>query len=276
MTNELYENPLYEEPVWNKGKDGFFIDASKTNVMPSANVMRRMTELLSGLDESRLMAALTASEEEIKKEISDSVISEEDRAKAGAVERMPSNIRAMMELAEAYDMIEGDFHEILTTPISLGLTEIRIDCPDVKVRQTYEDLYSALKMQEMTKYNWLYCATHAQGYPLEIWDGNSPQAIIHLDPKAVNVGNPLLFGFRSMSLEDGAFKERLVAQKEPMLIYDSFGAGWNSFEVYGNNIPLNPEFVTQLHIDKWPHTRYAIPPVARAYRSIISLSLIHI
>jgi len=265
--NETYENPLYEEPVWRK-EDGFGIDASKIGVTPVANTMRSVTELLSGLDENKLMAALTAPKEEIKKEIGDSVISEEDRLVAGSVERMPSNIRAMMLLAEAYDMIEGDFHEILTTPIALGLTKIRIDCPEVKVRQIYEDLYTALKMQNKVKYNWLYGATHGQGYPLEVWDGASPQVITYLDPKAVNVGNPLLFGRRSMSLEDEAYKKRLVAQNEPMLIYDSFGSNWNSFEVYGNNIPLNPEFVTQLHIDKWPHTRYAIPPVARAYRSI--------
>jgi len=272
--NETSENPLWEEPVWNKAQDGFYINASSKGVTPSTVNVKKIEEMLSGLNENTLMAALTAPEEKVEKD--DSVISEEDKLRAASVERMPSNIRAMMLLAEAYDLLEGDVHEIMNVPIDIGLTDITIDCTDNEVKKEYEDLFTALNIQEMVEYNWLYCASHGQSFPLQIWDNNVPQSIMHLDPKAVNIGNPMGFGARSVSLEDAELKKKLDAdyrkqlekQKKPMLVYDSFGSEWNSFRVYGNNIPLNLEYVTHLHMRKWPHTRYAIPPIARAYRSV--------
>jgi len=270
------ENPLYAEPVWNKDKDGFYINASSKGVTPSTVNVRKIEEMLSGLDENKLIAALIAPEGKVEEEVSDSVVSEEDKLKAGSVERMPSNIRAMMLLAEAYDLLEGDVHEIMNVPIDVGLTDITVDCADEAVKKEYEDIFNALNVQEMVEYNWLYCSSHGQSFPLQIWDGNSPQSVVHLDPKAVNVGNPMGFGARSVSLEDGelkkkldtGFRTQLEKQERPSLVYDSFGSEWNSFSIYGNNIPLNPEYVTHLHMRKWPHTRYAIPPIARAYRSV--------
>ena len=285
------ENPLWEEQVWNREEDGFFVDASRAGVTPSASNMKRISEMLSGLDENKLMAALTAPEEEIEKD-SDSLVAVKEGAIAPSVERMPSNIRAMMFLAEGYDLLEGDVHEILNVPIDLGLTDITVDCADPGVKKLYEDLFTALNMQEMVENNWLYCNTHGQSYPLQIWDENVPQSITHLDPKTVIVGNPMGFGPRSMSLGDAVLKKRLVSedkalksigeeadaafekqlgkQQYPMIVFNSFGRRWNDFGVYGDNIPLNPEYITHLHLRKWPHTRYAIPPIVRAYRSLVT------
>ena len=260
------ENPLWEEQVWNKEQDGFYIDASSKGVTPSTVHVRKVEALLSGLDENKLMAALTAPEEKVEDD--DSLISEEDKSKAASVERMPSNIRAMMRLAEAYDLLEGDVHEIMNVPIDVGLTDITVDCSDNEVKKVYEDLFTALNIQEMVEYNWLYCSSHGQSFPLQIWDDNVPQSIMHLDPKKINIGNPLGFGTRSMNLEDEELKRQLAGQKDPMIVFSSFGQEWNDFTIYGNNIPLNTECVSHLHVRKWPHTRYAIPPIARAYRSI--------
>jgi len=251
---------LYEDPMWDK-EDGHGLRGDVLGITPRTTMIQKMEKMLTGLDESTLVASLTAPEDELE---------------AGAVERMPSSIRAMMLLAEAYDLLEGDVHEIINVPIDVGLTDITIDCADDEVKNTYIDVFDAINMQQMVEYNWLYCASHGQAFPLEVWDNEVPQAIIHLDPKTIQIGNPLGFGARSMNLEDKGLKTRLETefksqtekQIKPMLVFDSFGKDWNDWGIYGSNIPLNPENITHLHVRKWPHNRYAIPPIARAYRTI--------
>ncbi len=259
---------LYEEPIWGK-EDGFGLRGDDLGITPGTIHIKKIEELLTGLDENQLMGALTAPE--------DSLVVPGEEAVAGAVERMPSRIRAMMLLAEAYDIAEGDVHEIMNVPIDVGLTDIRIDCADNEIKKIYEDMFTAIGMQEAVEQNWLYCAMYGQAYPLEIWNDNVPQAITHLDPKAVNIGNPMGFGSRSYQLEDAELKRSLVdrefksqmdKQLAPMLVFQSLGTNWNDYRVYGNNIPLNPENVKHLHVRKLDHTRYAIPPTARAFRTI--------
>ena len=272
-----YESPVWAEDEWDNERDGFYLRGDTMGITPSTIIVRKMQGLLSGLDESQLLASLTAAERDVEKD-DDSLVSEEDRHRGSSVERMPSNIRAMMRLAEAFDILEGDFHEIVNVPIDIGLTDITIDCTDAKVQQEYEDVFDALNMQEMVEYNWLYCASMGQAFPMELWDENVPQGIVHLDPKTVNVGNPMGFGSRTVAIEDKNLKERLDSdfkrelekQVTPMYVFDSFGHDWNDFRIYGNNIPLNPDNMTHLHVRKYPHNRYAIPPVARAYRTLVT------
>ena len=252
---------LYEDAIWNKEEDGFGLRGDTLGITPRTAIIQKMERVLTGLDESQLMASMTTPEKELE---------------AGSVERMPSNIRAMMLLAEAYDLLEGDVHEIMNVPIDVGLTDITIDCTDSVVKNIYIDMFDAVNMQEMVEYNWLYCNMYGQGFPLEVWDGDVPQAIMHLDPKTIHIGNPLGFGARSFQLEDGVLKKNLDMQLkvqveqalDPMLVFQSFGKKWNEFEILGNNIPLNPENITHLHVGKLPHNRYAVPPIARAYRTI--------
>ncbi len=253
---------VWEDKPWDID-DGHGLSGADLGITPRTVTMRKIEDALTGLDESALMAALTTPERELE---------------AGAVERMPSRIRAMMQLVEAYNIVEGDVYEIINVPIDVGLTEIKIDSTDVEIKKIYEDMFTAIGMQEVVESNWLYVRSHGQAFPLEIWDDNVPQSISHLDPKAVHIGNPLGFGMRQFQLEDGTLKRNLDTQLKiqvekqanPMLVFQSFGSNWNDFTVLGNNIPLNPENLKPIYARKYPHSRYAIPPVARAYRTISS------
>ena len=127
---------------------GFFVAADYLTPRSSAiskveRVIANVTELDSpaGL-ENQILAA----------------ISRPDREVGGAPpDTMPSDILAMMKLAEIFELLEGDVHEILVAPIDIGLTKITIDSEDKGVEKEFIDLFDRLDMQEMVDHNWYGC-----------------------------------------------------------------------------------------------------------------------
>lgn len=245
---------------------GFFVAADYLTPRSTAiSKVERLIANVGDLDspdglENQILAAITRPEREV----------------GGAPpETMPSDILAMMKLAEIFELLEGDVHEILVAPIDIGLTKITVDSEDEGVEKEFIDLFDRLDMQEMVDHNWYGCQLYGQMYPVEMYDGKVPVSIAHLNPKSVLIGSMLGFGTRSMSLEvDEALREALVEQGEPAIYYDSWGKEWNEFAVDGRNILLNPEAVTHLHVRKLPFNRYAIPPIARAYRKLSTRQLL--
>ena len=257
---------MYGGDEWiDEGDDRQGVFLQPIHMIPRTRAISKIERLIAGVsvDELEDVAGFENS-------IIGAATKREGEIEAGAVHRMPSDILAMMKLAESFSLLEGDVYQILTVPIDLGLTKLRITSKDEGVQKHFQELYKALDMEEMIGYNWHYCALYGQSFPVEVYDGKTPQAIMHLNPKRVHIGQMLGFGRRPMELEvDEQLREVLKQQDMPMKVYDSWTWEFNEFmEGQAQNITLDPDAVSHLHVRKLPHNRYAIPPIARAYRTL--------
>ena len=231
------------------------------NLTPRSDAISKMERIITGVGptlwddpagyEQELFGALTTTTPEMP-------------------DRMPSNILAMMKLAETFPLVEGDVYQAMICPIDLGLTNIDPSCKDKGLENEVIDLYDRLDMQELADINWLYTQTYGQGFPLENWEKNDLVAVLYPNPKHVHIGSAFGFGPRSMGLEsDVKLRERLLKETNPPMWVDVQGPAWNEYKAMGTGtLPLKADVVTHLHVRKLPHNRYAIPPIARAYRTI--------
>ncbi len=249
---------MYSEKIWEEDGEGTFFVGE--NLTPRSDAMSKMERILTGVGqtlwddpagfEQELFGALTV-----------------DRA---IPDRMPPKILAMMKLAEAFPILEGDVYQAMILPIDLGLTDIDPSCEDEGLEKEVIDLYDRLDMQELVDMNWLYTQTYGQGFPGEDWDGKDLVNVLYPNPKHVHIGTAFGFGVREMRLQtDERLRKRLEEDRSPPMWVDTGANTWNEFKKAGiETLPLNMDIFTHLHVRKLRHQRYAIPPIARAYRTI--------
>lgn len=253
---KMYDN---EQP-WDNEMGTFFV-----GITPRSDAIGKMERLIAGVQsefldkpdafEQQLFGALTKTETAIDRDSPDT---------------MPSDILAMMQLAEGFSLIEGDVYQIMIAPIDLGLTKIDLSCDDEGIEREVIDLFDTLDIQDCAEQNWLYCQTYGQGFPTEDWDGKNLSAIYYPNPKQIHIGSAFGFGTRDINLQtDKKLQQRLKQEENPPMWIRFGGSGWNEFRQSGmETVPLNTEVVSHLHVRKLRHSRYAIPPIARAYRTI--------
>lgn len=237
----------------------FFVGMGHT---PRSDAIGKMERILTGVGQT-----LWDDPAGCEQEIFGAITGEID---AATPDRMPSNILAMMKLAEIFPLLEGDVYQAMICPIDLGLTNIDPSCKDKGLQNEVIDFYDAVDMQECADINWLYTQTYGQGFPAEVWDGKNLTNILYPNPKHIHIGMAFGFGVREMGLQtDDKLQERLKKEKEPPMWIDTGGMEWNEYRDTGLGVlRLNMDVVTHLHVRKLPHNRYAIPPIARAYRTI--------
>lgn len=250
---------MYDDGMdWNAGM-GMLIETEA--LAPRSRAISKMERVITGIGET-----YWDKPDGFEQELFGAVRGVEDTP-----DRMPSNILAMMKLAETFPLVEGDVYQAMVCPIDLGLTDVEPSCKDKGLEKAVIDLYDRLDMQELADINWLYCQTYGQGFPLESWKGNDLDAVLYPNPKHVHIGSASGFGARSIGIEsDAKLRERLLEEAEPPMWVDSAGTAWNEYRSAGagGTVPLKSDVVTHIHVRKFPHNRYAIPPIARAYRTI--------
>lgn len=252
---------MYDDNMdWQDWMGGMVTEADLT---PRSDAISKMERLIAGvrpefLDkpdafEQQLFGALTKTTDAIDRTMPD---------------RLPSDILAMMRLAESFSLIEGDVYQIMIAPIDFGLTKIDLSCDDEGIEKEVIDLFDKIDIQDCAETNWLYCQTYGQGFPA--WDAKNPTEVLYPNPKHVHIGSAFGYGVREMSYQaDERLRERLKQEKEPPMWIDTGGTAWNEYQQAGlEMLQLNMDAVTHLHVRKLPHNRYAIPPIARAYRTI--------
>lgn len=248
---------MYDGQTWKEDGEGTFFVGE--NLTPRSDAMSKMERILTGVGET-LWDDPAGFEQELFGALT-------DRA---TPDRMPPKILAMMKLAEAFPILEGDVYQAMILPIDLGLTDIDPSCKDKGLEKEVIDLYDRLDMQELADMNWLYTQTYGQGYPGEVWDGKDLVNVLYPNPKHVHIGAAFGFGVREMRLQtDERLRGRLEKDQSPPMWVDIGANTWNEFKSAGiETLPLNMDIFTHLHVRKLRHQRYAIPPIARCYRTI--------
>lgn len=186
---------------------------------------------------------------------------------------MPSDIRVMMDLSELFFRTEGDVFQLFETPMELALRPMDIDCPDKTFEKELVDIYmgdEGIDIDYVMGQLWLISDIFGQAFPLEIWNGDDElDWILHLPPRYVNVGNSM--GMRTYGLlpsDYGRWTEEMVRTQIPEMAYNAFAPGWNEQFASGNDIPIANNMCHPVREQSFAFSRYAIPPMARAFRAI--------
>ena len=181
---------------------------------------------------------------------------------------MPSNILAMMQLSEYYCNVEGDIFQTIEAPMQIGLRKLLVNSQDKKVEQEYRNLYSKLDIQEVVYGIWMCMFTYGQAFPLELYDGKEAAGVILLNPKSMEVGRSTSFGYYSLDMKVGEdWEEQIERSSTPSLFFNSLGSDFNE-QAQSGRLPISREHCDPVRYTAVPFKRYAIPPLARAFRSI--------
>lgn len=211
--------------------------------------IENIERMISGVEPNRLQAAIARGDE---------------------ADAMPSDILAMMKLAEYYWKVEGDVAQTIIAPLEIGLRELRVSSKDKGVETEFKKLYDETSLDMLTVLQGIWTCTriYGQAFPLEVYDGKEPQGVFLLNPKNVEVGRTVTYGHYDLGLvvEEG-WEKKLEQQVESPMIYEAFHLDDWDFD-QGPAVPIkleNCEPVRDVHL---PFRRYAIPPLARASRAI--------
>ncbi len=216
---------------------------------PVSNILEEMEGILYGLSVERA------------KELSDKRVPDP----------MPSDILAMMRLSDLYCRTEGDIFQLFEIPMDLSLRPVEIECPDNGLQRSLEEIYDediGIDIDECLSQIWLTSSIYGQAFPLEAWDKDVLQWIVHLNPKYVKVGIGAGGYALGLSNEGEGWTEEAVKSQIPPLAYKSFAPGWNETALSGNDIPLLKEYCYVVREKSLKFNRYAIPPLSRAFRAI--------
>jgi len=183
---------------------------------------------------------------------------------------MPSDILAMMKLAEYFIKVEGDVWQTIEVPLTVGLKQLVIEGPDEGLEKDIRQLYESLDMLEILTQLWLCVAIYGQAFPLEVYDKKESKGVLILNPKYMRVGKTVTMGRYSLDLipETEALRKELETQTEKKLMYNTFASDWNEQVAKGHNVPLEPEFCHPVRGLGLAFHRYVVPPLARAFRRI--------
>jgi len=185
-----------------------------------------------------------------------------------AADPMPAAIRAMMDLADYYTKTEGDVWQVIEAPLQIGFRELIVSSKDKGVETEFKELYDELDMYKIMEGIWLCSEIYGQAYPLEVYDEDVPEGVFHLNPKNMQVGKSISFGWHSLDLQvEGNWLEQLKKSVKPDLVFRSLASDFNETAQHGY-VGLGAEYCKPVTHVKLPFQRYAIPPLARAYRSI--------
>lgn len=194
------------------------------------------------------------------------------KAEMAVADPMPSDILAMMKLAEYFWKVEGDVAHTIEVPINVGLKDLVVRGADKGAETAIKDLYdqSHLDMLDLLTQIWLCVAIYGQAFPLEVWDKDVCNGVLLLNPKYVRVGISMGTTGWQMGLvpESKEWLEQLEQQKLPPVMYDCFASDWNEHASGGKSIPIKPEVCKPVRALAPAFHRYAVPPTARAMRSI--------
>jgi hypothetical protein len=183
---------------------------------------------------------------------------------------MPSDILAMMQLAEYYMKTEGDVFQTIEAPLQIGLRELRVSSKDPGVEDLFRELYDEanLDMLEVLYDIWLCTMIYGQAFPLELYNEATPASVVLLNPKHMQVGRALQMGYWSLDLSaDENWVEELKKSADPDLVFRSLGQDYDE-SVQQGYVPIKRDYCDPVRYTTVRFKRYAIPPLARAYRSI--------
>jgi hypothetical protein len=183
---------------------------------------------------------------------------------------MPANIHAMMELSEYFCNTEGDVFQTIEAPMQIGLRRLLVNSKDKGVEEEFRELYDEgyLDMQEIAYGIWMCMFIYGQAFPLELYDGNTPVGIVLLNPKSMEVGRSTSFGYYTLDMRiDKDWEEQIKRSAHPNLVFNSLGSDFNE-QAQSGHLPIRREFCAPVRYTSVPFKRYAIPPLARAFRAI--------
>lgn len=183
---------------------------------------------------------------------------------------MPSNILAMMQLAEYFCNVEGDIFQTIEAPMQIGLRDLLVNSSDKEVEKEFRDIYSEgrLDLQEVVYGIWLCMFIYGQAFPLELYDGKKPSGVVLLNPKSMEVGRSTSFGYYSLDMKvDKGWRKQIEQSLNPSLFFNSLGSDYDELAQQGH-LPIGREYCSPVRYTAAPFKRYAIPPLARAFRSI--------
>lgn len=187
---------------------------------------------------------------------------------------MPSDILAMMKLSEYFCKVEGDVWQTIEVPLTVGLKELVIEGPDDGLEKDIRELYERLDMLDTLTQIWLCVAMYGQAFPLEVFDGQDTGGVIILNPKYMRVGKTISAGSFSLDLipenagQRQLWKKELALQEKKPLFYSAFAENMNEQLGTTGNVSVKPEACHPVRALAPAFHRYAIPPLARAFRTI--------
>jgi len=225
---------------------------TSTNLEVIHRVMGGLADISGFKEPNELMAALIGAEE------------------GDTADPMPSDILAMMKLAEYFCKVEGDVWQTIEVPLTVGLKQLVIEGPDEGLEKEVRQVYETLDMLETLTQLWLCTAIYGQAFPLEVYDKKDMKGVLILNPKYMRVGKTITMGRYSLDLipENEALREELEEQTEKKLMYNAFASDWNEQVLKGHNVPLDPAFCHPVRSLGLAFHRYIVPPMTRAFRQI--------
>jgi hypothetical protein len=179
----------------------------------------------------------------------------------------PSDIYAMMRVADYFDRVEGDMHSTISIPAELILKRIEIACDDAGAKKEWERLWhETLDINFLNEDCYLTSEVLGQYYPLEIWDGEELTGIFALDPLNVWIGRHLIT--IPGGIPDGVDPKMWTALLEKEQAYQMRNADQNTQAlVVPNRTPIPNSLLKPITQPKRSYQRYAVPHFARASRN---------
>lgn len=217
---------------------------------PISNALESMQNIMAGVDLSSL----------------------DKLANTRSPDPMPADILAMMQLCDLYARTEGDVFQLIEAPMDLCLRPVDIDCPDKGFEKALAEVYNAtigVDIDEQIYQIWLASSIYGQAFPLEIWDDNKElQWIVHLNPMSVKVGIGTGGFSYGLTNNGGRWTEEAIESQIPPMAYKSFLRDPNDAVLAGDDIKIKREYCFSVREKSLKFHRYAIPPMARAFRAI--------
>ena len=188
---------------------------------------------------------------------------------------IPNDILTMMELSELFAKTEGDVFQLIEAPMDLSLRPIDIDCSDKGIQKDLEYIYDSetgIDINDLMSQLWLCSGIYGQAFPLEMWEEDQLKWVTLLPPKYVKVGvSSGKFALSLLPFGRERWTEELFEQQVPPMAYNSLGgADSNDSIATGMDIQILPEYCMPVREKALRFQRYAIPPMARAFRAISS------
>lgn len=192
---------------------------------------------------------------------------------------IPNDILTMMELSELFSKTEGDVFQLIEAPMDLSLRAIDIDCSDKGIQRELESIYDSetgVDINDLMSQLWLCSGIYGQAFPLELWEDDELKWVTLLPPKYVKVGvSGGRFALSLLPFGRETWTQELFEQQVPPMAYSALGGrDANETVVTGMDIPISHDACMPVREKSLRFQRYAVPPMARAFRAISSRRLL--
>lgn len=195
-------------------------------------------------------------------------------ADALRVDPPPADYMAMMRASDYYLRTCGDIFQTISIPIQLLLKDIDVSADDTKAQTTWQDIFTdKIPLMELAEAFWYCSQMYGQSYPLEAWsdDNHDIEGIVMLEPLSMWVGHHLSFTSAPMAvITPENFTSLMFKNLTHNAAFNSFSVDLNIQTIPAMRVPIREGYLRPIYAyGKLPFHRYAVPPIARAFRNLM-------